>query len=213
MILNPNTLMTDKIWTPGMLCDETTPEGTLVRCGDHLGDWGPPEDKGPLHRLFPGGFGRYLNGNKGLRWRYAVVVDEHGNFPADVLAREIRRVNGDPEPVAEATYKLHDPSRALGPDNPPPGYRLAEVGEKKTEGYIWWDEDLEELNWNPGCPEYIGETVLSEDRIAALVDTAKSFGPLYAAILDQIDAHDSATRCERADRVYAEAMRAIGGGV
>ncbi len=110
------------------------------------------------------------------------------------------------------THKLHDPSRPLGPDNPPKGYRLAEAGEKKQEGYQWWDEDLEELNWNPGYPEYVGEAVLSEDRIAVPSATDAEGSPLYQSILDQIDAHDSATRGERADRIYAEAMRMIGGG-
>jgi hypothetical protein len=130
------------------------------------------------------------------------------------------------------THKLHDPSRPLGPDNPPMGYRLAEVGEVCIAGYQWWDSDDPEwcpgdshgaivggdvAGSGPGCPiAFPAETPILQARpnAASLVGIAgdNRDQPLYQSILDQIDAHDSATRGERADRVYAEAMRMIGGG-
>ncbi len=120
------------------------------------------------------------------------------------------------------THKLHDPSRPLGPDNPPMGYRLAEVGEICIAGYQWWDSDDPE--WCPGDSfgAIVGGDVAGSGAGCPIAFPAESpaythpdkkiSSPLYQSILDQIDAHDSATRGERADRVYAEAMRMIGGG-
>jgi hypothetical protein len=129
------------------------------------------------------------------------------------------------------THKLHDPSRPLGPDNPPMGYRLAEAGERTTEGYQWfgtkgvWIEGVY-VDADVGAP-FVGNgsgtvalRITAEPLPESIPSGASLVGiagdhrdqPLYQSILDQIDAHDSATRGERADRIYAEAMRMIGGG-
>jgi hypothetical protein len=119
-------------------------------------------------------------------------------------------------------HKLHDPSRPLGPDNPPMGYRLAEVGERVAGNYVWIN--IENNIWEPGlCSGRVGDLTIGYHGgpVALPVEIAPDHSPdaaphisspLYQSILDQIDAHDSATRGERADRVYAEAMRMIGGG-
>jgi len=147
--------MTEKIWTPGMLCDETTPRDTLVA----FCDTGMQGTTG-VRRGFRIDESRYdmkfLEPTVDIRWRYAVVVDENGDYPEDVLASEIRRVKGEPEPLTEVSSN----SASL----------VGIAGDHRDQ-------------------------------------------PLYQSILDQIDAHDSTTRGERADRVYADAMRMIGGGV
>jgi len=99
------------------------------------------------------------------------------------------------------------------------GYRLAEVGEIKPTGYLVFGYHSEG-RWDLG--DFVGNPVEKGNMPCAFLIPAESLAyahpdeklssPLYQSILDQIDAHDSATRGERADRVYAEAMRMIGGG-
>jgi len=97
------------------------------------------------------------------------------------------------------------------------GYRLAEVGEIRPKEFRVW------ANMGGWWPSNIGigePVLIDHNPVAVPADTFEPFPiqndhrdqPLYQSILDRIDAHDSATRCERADRVYAEAMRMIGGG-
>ncbi len=90
---------------------------------------------------------------------------------------------------------------------------MAEVGEPRVKGYKFWCCE----RWMNPMREWIGGPVEEGKEVAFPAESPvppneKLSSPLYQSILAEIDAHDSATRCERADRVYAGAMRMIGGG-
>lgn len=88
------TAPTQKRWLPGMLCDETTPEGTRVKFFDDpegaFHENGRTTHSYMLCGMDKGGFKQ--SPTSITPWRYAVVVDENGNFDEELLKAEIARV-------------------------------------------------------------------------------------------------------------------------